>query len=1250
MALSSDLISQFVKVTKDQGQTKNETTAYGKIVKHGDVEYVQLDGSDLLTPISSTTVVKDGDRVMVSIKNHTAIVTGDLTSPSANNKDVVEIGNKITEFEIVIADKVVTQDLEAINAYIENIKGITAKYEELTVVTAEIETLQAKYANMEYITATDITAINAEIESIRGKFADFTNISAEDLEAVNAELTNLVAYNATFNYVSADKLEVIDANIKNLETNKLSTKEAEIKYANIDFSNIGEAAIENLFSDSGIIKDLIMSDGKVTGELIGVTIKGDLIEGNTVKADKLVIQGEDGLYYKLNVNALGETTASSDEKYQNGLDGSIIVAESITAEKIAVDDLVAFGATIGGYHITKDSLYSGVKNSVSNTTQGVFLSDDGQMAVGNANNYLKFFIDTDGVYKLELQADSIKFGSNNTTIEEYVNSNVQDIAKTVEGTELSINDGMKVSEFKIEGKSEQETRSGKNLLDLNKKPYREGSSALNGATVTIENGVLIVDATNATTAVTVRSLWMEHTHSSTILLKKGTYSTGLRLNLINSETLEAVQKDNTFTLDVDHYLTQWFFPAPVGKISTCVLQIESGDKQTEYEEYGVSPSPEYPSEIKSLGYENLYNANKCSFIGDHNSELLSRDTNEVEISSIGNWARTISSIMNLKPNTDYIISATVDKSKMSQDTASGFYSDDNYQSNGLLTPGTLKGDVYYKFTSNEYGNFPIQFYTNYTDNSVTGSVLYTNIQVTEKVIHPYIPYGKTGIEIINTGKNIYNYINFLANHNGLKSTLNEDGSITTVGIPTVNYSVICTNPITDILEDGETYSFSVRQPNPKLVFQLVTKEISTGTQTYSSASVLSSKNFIVDKSKYTYTLNIVTTTIESWGTESLTITNTYQLEKNSVATEFEKYHEPISTLLVLNEPLRSLSNGTKDIAYVKNGKLYVDRYIKSIILNGDENWIKNTLSSGRSRFVLFVNDGKPTQVVMCDHFKSAISSEYNYIFMGSSGEICLQYELSTVDEFKTWLSQNNMQIDYELETPVTEEMGITDIPMTENSTNIYYANDLLKTYLYCKYYTDYPDLWGIIEENNNSNTDTLNELVDGLNERINQSESTIELLSNMIANLVTDANGGSLMTQTPDGWTFNMSSISSNLDAIKDAMVNIKDDHNDTNSALEKLTNLVNDVVNKTAYITMSTDEHGAPCIELGKSDSLFKVRITNTAIDFLEGSAKIAYANNNTFYSEKIIVKNELQIGEGPGFVWRTRPNGNMGLIYISG
>ena len=43
-----------------------------------------------------------------------------------------------------------------------------------------------------------------------------------------------------------------------------------------------------------------------------------------------MVLGEDGIYYKLNVNA---ETIESEQTDQNSLNGSIIVANSITASK-----------------------------------------------------------------------------------------------------------------------------------------------------------------------------------------------------------------------------------------------------------------------------------------------------------------------------------------------------------------------------------------------------------------------------------------------------------------------------------------------------------------------------------------------------------------------------------------------------------------------------------------------------------------------------------------------------------------------------------------------------------------------------------------------------------------------------------------------------------------------------------------------------------------------------------------------------
>lgn len=427
MTLPNSLVSEFVKVTKDTKKEPNESTVYGTIIKDKDTLYVQLDGSDLLTPISTTIVLNDGDRVMVTLKNHEAIVTGDLTNPAASDKEVKEIGSKITEFEIIIADKVSTEQLEAEIAKIDKI--IT---DEIDATNAKVETIEGKVAEIDTIKADvvevegKVTAQEAEFTTLRSDIADFKNVTTENIESIEGDFYNLNSDYAEFKETTTNKITANEGSITKLETEKLDVENGKIYFAQINFANITEAAIEKLFADSGIIKDLIMSEGKVTGELVGVTIKGDLIEAGTLKADKLIILGTDGLYYKLNLDALGEATVSSDEKYQNGLDGTAILAESITAEKIAVDDLVAFDATIGGFQLTEDSLYSGVKNTVDNNTSGIYLDIDGQIVIGDENEFIKYSKDEENNYSLEISAKSMSIRTyhEETVIDEETGSEI----------------------------------------------------------------------------------------------------------------------------------------------------------------------------------------------------------------------------------------------------------------------------------------------------------------------------------------------------------------------------------------------------------------------------------------------------------------------------------------------------------------------------------------------------------------------------------------------------------------------------------------------------------------------------------------------------------------------------------------------------------------------------------------------------------------------------------------------------------
>ena len=429
MALSTDLISQFVKVTKDETKDNKGSTVYGEVVKYNNKDYVKIDGSDLLTPISSSSIaVDDGERVSILIKDHNATVTGNITSPAGTDKSVQNVSQKVTELYSVVAEKATFEQLEAEKARIDDLvaDNVTIK-EQLTADSADIRDLKAKDVTIEgKLTAAEADIENLETKKLDASVADIKYATIENLNSTNADVHNLTGEFADFKVATVDRLNANDASIESLQTNKLDAKDAAIKYANIDFSNINEAAVQKLFSDSGIIKDLIVSEGKITGELVGVTIKGDLIEGGTVVADKLVVKGEDGLYYKLNTD--GVTTEAEQTEY-NSLNGQVITAKSITATKIAVDDLVAFGATIGGFKISTNSIYSGVKESVSNTTRGIYMDNQGQISVGDSQNFIKYYKDENGDYRLEISAKSIKFGASNASIEDAISDSKTEITR-----------------------------------------------------------------------------------------------------------------------------------------------------------------------------------------------------------------------------------------------------------------------------------------------------------------------------------------------------------------------------------------------------------------------------------------------------------------------------------------------------------------------------------------------------------------------------------------------------------------------------------------------------------------------------------------------------------------------------------------------------------------------------------------------------------------------------------------------------
>ena len=402
--LSTDLIKEFVESTHDEAETKSPSRFYGTASVRADGVYVIFDGSTIPTPVSMATDAQTGDRVLVEVVDHKARV---IQNTNKSNSDIV--AGRIEHDETGVF-----QELRVGKEYVDTLIASDITADSIVADRAKIEDLEADNATI----TGKLTAAEADISDLQAADAEISN-----LVAGKANITDLDAVKADIETLEADKanitdLDAVKADIETLETTKLSTETADVTYLNVDFSKIDKAWLQEFYAQSGIIKDLVIGESTVTGHLVGVTISGDLIEGNTVKADKLVIKGEDGLYYKLNIEGGSTVTEKlTEEMLQNGLDGNNIIANTITAEKISVDDLIAFDATIGGFNIGSNSIYSGVKDSINNTTRGIYLDTEGQLYFGDDTNYIRYYKAADGKYKLVVSSESVMFG-NGISIEE----------------------------------------------------------------------------------------------------------------------------------------------------------------------------------------------------------------------------------------------------------------------------------------------------------------------------------------------------------------------------------------------------------------------------------------------------------------------------------------------------------------------------------------------------------------------------------------------------------------------------------------------------------------------------------------------------------------------------------------------------------------------------------------------------------------------------------------------------------------
>ncbi len=328
-----------------------------------------------------------------------------------------------------------------------------------------------------------------------------------------------------------------------------------------------------------------------------------------------------------------------------------------------------------------------------------------------------------------------------------------------------------------------------------------------------------------------------------------------------------------------------------------------------------------------------------------------------------------------------------------------------------------------------------------------------------------MPYGHW-LPIKLMHKNVFNHN--LANKstlvlNGITSTWNND-TIHCKGTATASYANI-TNAIYHALPIG-TYTFSISASNALNTCIKLNYEDGTNEDIVIPSGTIS-KTFTVNKPVMRYYFFLSKFSVG----DEVDISFKIQIEKGQVATDYESYEGKIYLYdlnkydelgnIVGNYEIASLNNSNKDKLTIKynnedgNWHLLLNKRIEKYVITGDENWVY--YAANKVFYFDKVNAAASAiQHPISSHYIGGAYNTNNRILIDSDGRLHISdYRYDNVADFKTYLSANNVDVYYLLETPYTVDLGIVDMPLTFNEvTNIFVDSDLLPN-INVKYYRNF---------------------------------------------------------------------------------------------------------------------------------------------------------------------------------------------------
>ena len=195
------------------------------------------------------------------------------------------------------------------------------------------------------------------------------------------------------------------------------------------------------------------------------------------------------------------------------------------------------------------------------------------------------------------------------------------------------------------------------------------------------------------------------------------------------------------------------------------------------------------------------------------------------------------------------------------------------------------------------------------------------------------------------------------------------------------------------------------------------------------------------------------------------ICNFGSIQNSKTNTEIVE-HQSQTYTIPTQQPMRSIGD-IRDCFVKVDGNWYERHYINRLILNGTESFeMISTNTTGKNRFQTKVSsneivNNQDVDTYMQGFCNRLIMGTPNTTYLCQTGITTLSSYLiiynekatDTIDNFKAWLSSNNLTVDYLLKTPIdiecTEEQSeaLENLPSTYKDFTIIQSQDETPAYL-----------------------------------------------------------------------------------------------------------------------------------------------------------------------------------------------------------